>query len=123
MDQNSCEVMTAIQAAIKASALCEKIRMDLAGGDSHLKSDRSPVTIADYGSQAIICKMIREKFPHDTIVAEENSKELRRPDRSKILNRVTNYVNAFIPSSSPQDSSGPGPSAEIRSTSGPEFSV
>jgi 3'(2'), 5'-bisphosphate nucleotidase len=100
MDQNSPEVMTGIQAAIKASALCEKIRMDLTDGESLLKSDRSPVTIADYGSQAMICKFIRERFPNDTIVAEEDSKELRRPDRSKILERVTDYINAFIPDSS-----------------------
>jgi len=103
MDQNSPEVMTAIQAAIKASALCEKIRMDLAGGESLLKSDRSPVTIADYGSQAMICKLIRGRFPNDTIVAEEDSKELRRPDRSKILERVTDYINAFIPGSSSEE--------------------
>jgi 3'(2'), 5'-bisphosphate nucleotidase len=82
MDQNSPEVMTAIQAAIKASVLCEKIRMGLAGGESLLKRDRSPVTIADYGAQAIICNLIRERFPNDTIVAEEDSRELRRPDRS-----------------------------------------
>ena len=103
MDQNSPEVMTALQAAIKASALCEGIRMDLAGGGTLLKSDRSPVSIADFGSQAIICKLIRERFPDDTIVAEEDSKEIRRPDRSKILEQVTHYVNAFIPASSPEE--------------------
>jgi 3'(2'), 5'-bisphosphate nucleotidase len=95
--------VTAIQAAIKASAFCERIRTDLAGGESILKSDRSPVTIADYGSQAIICKLIRETFPNDTIVAEEDSKELRRPDRSKILEQVTTYVDAFIPTSSSKE--------------------
>jgi len=103
MDQNSPEVMTAIQTAIRASALCEKIRMDLAGGESLLKSDRSPVTIADYGSQAIICKLIRERFPDDTIVAEEDSKELRRSDRSRILEHIAGYVNAFIPVSSSEE--------------------
>jgi len=103
MDQNSPELMTAIQGAIKASALCEKIRMDLAGGESLLKSDGSPVTIADYGSQAMICKLIKERFPNDTIVAEEDSKELRRPGRSKILERVTDYINAFIPDSSSEE--------------------
>jgi 3'(2'), 5'-bisphosphate nucleotidase len=103
MDQNSPEVAIALQAAIKASALCEKIRMDLAGGESLLKSDRSPVTIADYGSQAIICKLIKERFPGTAIVAEEDSSELRKPDRSKILKQVTNYVNAFIPASSPEE--------------------
>ncbi len=103
IDQNSPETITAIHATINASALCEKIRMDLTRGESLLKSDRSPVTVADYGSQAVICKMIKEKFPHDPIVAEEDSKELRRPDRSKILERVTDYVNAFIPNSSSEE--------------------
>ena len=96
MDENSPEVATVIRAAVKASALCQKIRIDLVGGESILKSDRSPVTVADYGSQAIVCKLIRERFPDDTIIAEEDSKELRRPDRSKILEQVTNYVNTFI---------------------------
>ena len=103
MDQNSPEVMTGIQAVIKASSLCQRVSMDLVGGTSILKSDRSPVTIADYGSQAIICKLIRERFPHDTIVAEENSEELRRPDRSKILEQVKDYVNIFVPTSSPEE--------------------
>jgi len=97
MDQDSPEVMTAIQAVIKASVLCEKIKMDLSGGESLLKSDRSPVTIADYGAQAIICKLIRERFPNDTIVAEEDSRELRRPDGSRILGQVAGYVNTFMP--------------------------
>jgi 3'(2'), 5'-bisphosphate nucleotidase len=103
MDEHSPEVVTAIQAVVKASTLCQKIRMDLVGGESILKSDRSPVTVADYASQAIICKMIREKFPDDTIVAEEDSKELRRPDRSKILEQVTKYVNALVPASSSKE--------------------
>ena len=99
MDQNSPEVVTGIQAAVKASALCQRVRTDLVGAESILKSDRSPVTVADYGSQAIICKLIRERFPGDAIVAEEDSKELRRPDRSKILEQVTTFVNTFIPNS------------------------
>jgi len=103
MDQNSPEVVTAVQAAVKASALCQRIRTDLVGGESILKSDRSPVTVADYGSQAIICKLIRERFPNDAIVAEEDSEELRRPDRSKILEQVTTYVNAFVPTSSSEE--------------------
>jgi 3'(2'), 5'-bisphosphate nucleotidase len=100
MDENSPEVVTAIRAATQASALCQKIAGDLAGKESILKGDRSPVTIADYGSQAVVCKLIRERFPGDTIVAEEDSKELRRSDRIKILEQVTDYVNQFIPGSS-----------------------
>jgi len=103
MDEYSLEMLTAIQAAIKASALCQKIREDLVGGESILKKDRSPVTIADYGSQAIICKMVRERFPNDTIVAEEDSKELRRPNHSNILEQVTHYVRAFSPNASSKE--------------------
>jgi len=103
MDETSAEFVTALQAVIKASALCQKIRKDLVGGESLLKKDRSPVTIADYGSQAIICKLIKERFPGDTIAAEEDSKELRKPDHGKILEKVTSYVNTFIPGTSSEE--------------------
>jgi 3'(2'), 5'-bisphosphate nucleotidase len=103
MDENSIEVVTALQAITIASALCEKITKDLAGRESFLKSDRSPVTIADFGSQAIICKLIRERFPHDRIVAEEDSAELKKPNRSRILDQVTHYVNNFIQGASPKE--------------------
>jgi len=102
MDENSLEVVTAIQATITASVLCQKINRDLARRGSILKSDRSPVTIADYGSQAIICKWIKEKFPCDAIVAEEDSTDLRNPAHSRILEQVTHYVNDFVPDASPE---------------------
>jgi 3'(2'), 5'-bisphosphate nucleotidase len=102
MDENSHEVVTALQATIIASQLCQKIRKDLTGRESILKSDRSPVTIADFGSQAIICKFIKEKFPNDVIVAEEDSAELRKPGYSTILEQVTGYVRDLIPYASPE---------------------
>ena len=103
MDETSLEFVTALQAVKLASTLCQKIREDLAGRESILKSDRSPVTIADFGSQAIICKLIKEKFPDDIIVAEEDSKELKKTGHSKILEQITNYVNDLIPGSSPEE--------------------
>jgi 3'(2'), 5'-bisphosphate nucleotidase len=103
MDENSLEVITAIQAVTMASNLCQRIRRELIGGESILKSDRSPVTVADYGSQAIICKLIKDKFPDDIIVAEEDSEELKKPGQEKILEQVTQYVNDFIPKSSSEE--------------------
>jgi 3'(2'), 5'-bisphosphate nucleotidase len=102
MDENSLEFVTAFQATIMASELCQKIQKDLTEESSFLKGDRSPVTIADFGSQAIICKLIKEKFPNDVIVAEEDSAELKNPSYAKILERVTGYVHAFIPNASPE---------------------
>jgi 3'(2'), 5'-bisphosphate nucleotidase len=103
VDENSLEMRMAIQALIMASTLCQKVKVDLTGGESILKSDRSPVTIADYGSQAIICKFIKEAFPRDTIVAEEDSKELRKPHHLKILEKITYYVNDILPDSTQEE--------------------
>ncbi len=102
-DENSVEVTTALKAVQTASELCEKVRKELAGREAILKSDRSPVTVADYGSQAIICKLIKERFPHDIIVAEEDSKELRKPGHSSIRDQVISYVGQSIPGASSEE--------------------
>jgi 3'(2'), 5'-bisphosphate nucleotidase len=103
MEEHSPEVVTALNATIMASELCQKVKMDLTKEGSMLKSDKSPVTIADFGSQAIICKWIKEKFPNDIIVAEEDSTELKRPAHSKIREQVASYVRDFVPNASPKE--------------------
>lgn len=100
MNEISLEVTTAIQSALMASELCRKVQQELIGQVSFIKSDRSPVTIADYGSQAIICKLINDRFPEDVIIAEEDSGELRNPANTRILEQVTRYVNEIMPESS-----------------------
>lgn len=96
MEESSLEVTTALKAIRMASRLCQNVRSKLAEGVSIQKNDRTPVTIADFGSQAIVCKMIRDAFPDDRIVAEEDSSELRKPDRLHLLKRVTDYVGEFF---------------------------
>ncbi len=103
MDEYSPEAVVGLKAVVKASLFCERVRADFTGGASILKSDKSPVTVADYGSQAIICKLIRERFPNDTIIAEEDSRALRKPGHSTILEQVRNYVNLFLPVSSSEE--------------------
>lgn len=103
MDENFPEITTALQAIRLASRLCQKVRRELAEGASIQKSDRTPVTIADFGSQAIICKLIKEAFPGDPIVAEEDSSELKRPDHLPLLKRVTDTVREFFPEVSAEE--------------------
>ena len=119
MRESVLEVTTALQAAVMASDLCQKVERDLSGEVSFVKSDRSPVTIADYGSQAIICKLIRDRFPEDTIIAEEDSRELRNPDHTRIFEQVARYVSEEMSESSRSD----GQSGEIwrRGTGGGRF--
>ena len=52
-----------VETLIKAAELCREVRCKSKHNDSMTKRDESPVTIADYGSQAIICQMLKEKFP------------------------------------------------------------
>lgn len=89
------EKETAIQALTVASNLLRGIQDDLK--QSIQKEDRTPVTVADYGSQAVICKILNEVFPEDPIVAEEDSTALSKPEHAEILSRVTQYVKVSFP--------------------------
>ncbi|MCK4835868.1 MAG: 3'(2'),5'-bisphosphate nucleotidase, partial [Candidatus Aminicenantes bacterium] len=60
--------------------------------DSFSKSDRSPVTIADFLSQALICRILHQDFPDIPIVAEEDSRELKRDENRPILGRIISFI-------------------------------
>lgn len=84
----------AIDAVIKAGELCQQVQSEMVLTDAIQKSDRSPVTVADFGSQALICKAITEAFPDNIIVAEESAQALKK--NPQVLERVTQYVQRFI---------------------------
>lgn len=100
MDESSLEISVGLRALTLASQICQKVRTDLTAEAAIQKNDRTPVTVADYGSQAIICKTIQESFPNDVVVSEEDSNELRKPGRSNLLTQVTHYVRDFFPDAS-----------------------
>ncbi|NIQ38238.1 MAG: 3'(2'),5'-bisphosphate nucleotidase [Proteobacteria bacterium] len=92
----------AIRAVIAASNLCSRVRNSMADGSTMVKGDRSPVTIADFGSQAVVCRILKEAFPADPIVAEEDSRELARPENEEILREVVRHVQETIDGASPK---------------------
>jgi 3'(2'), 5'-bisphosphate nucleotidase len=79
-------------AVIEAMRICKTIQDELTGADSITKSDKSPVTIADFASQAIICRILKENFPDIPIVAEEKSDALKKPKNREILKRILQYI-------------------------------
>ncbi|GFH45660.1 3'(2'),5'-bisphosphate nucleotidase [Chaetoceros tenuissimus] len=89
---------TIVETLITAAELCREVRCKSKHNDSMTKRDESPVTIADYGSQAIICQMLKEKYPNDPVVAEEDAFTLSSPDMSEQLGQVTAYVATALPS-------------------------
>lgn len=90
---DKAKVQIAIDAVIKAMQLCEQVQTEMVSTDAIQKTDRSPVTVADFGSQALICKAIGDVFPDDVIVAEESAQALE--ENAALLERVTAYVNRF----------------------------
>lgn len=78
---------------LKAGKLCQQVQDEMVSTDAIQKSDRSPVTVADFGSQALICSAIGDAFPEDAIVAEEDAQSLKQ--NPTLLERVTEYVKRF----------------------------
>src|SRR5687768_4714482 len=63
----------AAREAVKAAGkLCMVVRQEMLGSPEKMeKAGKEPVTIADYGAQAIILRAIGEHFPNDASLAEE----------------------------------------------------
>ena len=77
------ELEIASIAVIRTSILTKKLSDSIAStqkSGTHTKDDKSPVTIGDYASQAIINHAIKLNFPNDEIVGEEDAEVLRKDD-------------------------------------------
>ncbi len=86
------ELRVALEAVSEAAALCRAVASELSP-EVLAKKDKSPVTVADFGSQAIICRALAEAFPDDPVIAEEDSAELREPANAPILEQVLRQVH------------------------------
>ncbi|KAG5519466.1 hypothetical protein PMAC_002093 [Pneumocystis sp. 'macacae'] len=73
-----------------AAAACAVHAVRRAGTDCIRKDDASPATAADFAAQALICAALRDAFPHDAVLAEEDAAVLRR--HPQLLHRVWRAV-------------------------------
>lgn len=92
------ELAAAKKAASLAACLCQKVQKELLQSDVQSKSDRSPVTVADYGSQAIVSFVLERELSAEplSLVAEEDSGDLRKDSGKDTLHRITKLVNETI---------------------------
>lgn len=90
----------AVEAVMMAAKLCEAVRRDMVP-EAMEKSDKSPVTVADYGSQAIICRALASAFPNDPVVGEEDAAELRTPEMAERLQQVTDFIKDVLDEAEP----------------------
>jgi 3'(2'), 5'-bisphosphate nucleotidase len=86
----------AVTAVREAARLCQAVQASLST-DALEKQDRSPVTVADFGSQALVCRVLQEAFPDDPIMAEEDAALLRADDHAEVRDEVVRQVQARHP--------------------------
>jgi 3'(2'), 5'-bisphosphate nucleotidase len=85
------ELRVAVEAVAQAAGLCQAVQAEITPAALE-KKDKSPVTVADFGSQALVCRALAAAFPGDPIVAEEDSAELRQPENALLAARVAEHV-------------------------------
>jgi 3'(2'), 5'-bisphosphate nucleotidase len=90
------ELEIATAAVRQAARVCRTVQTNLVTAATAEKKDKSPVTVADYASQAVVCAALHDAFPLDRIVGEEAADELRgSDDAAKALReKVTASVRA-----------------------------
>ncbi|MCM1981319.1 3'(2'),5'-bisphosphate nucleotidase [Lyngbya confervoides] len=96
------EKIIAIEAVLAATQLCEQVRQQISPAAIE-KKDKSPVTIADYGSQALICRALAEAFPQDPVIAEEEAAALGSAEMKLQLQQVTDSIRQVIPTVVPAE--------------------
>lgn len=87
------EYSTIRDAARQAAFLCLAVRHEMIGQTNSMeKAGKEPVTVADYGSQALVLQAIAAHFPGDASIAEERADEFDMlaadTQRSKVIHFV-----------------------------------
>jgi 3'(2'), 5'-bisphosphate nucleotidase len=93
MGRHDRELAAGLEAVRAAARICRSVAKRLVTADTLEKKDQSPVTVADFASQAIVCQRLERAFPADRVVGEEDSTELRQGGapalRDSVLRAVT----------------------------------
>lgn len=87
-----------LMALRQAMRLCQDIRAQAFGGIqkySEAKGASEPVTLADYGAQAILCRAIAHCYPEDAVIAEEDGTQFLRVTTPEQRRDLTARISRF----------------------------
>lgn len=90
------ETKFAIDIVRQASQLVKQVQAEMVS-PALTKDDLSPVTVADFASQALVGWALKETFPDQPLVGEEDASELRQTSGKLTLEQITQFVSQFIP--------------------------
>ncbi len=88
----SDELRVAVSAVRAASRVCVKVQRALVTAETLEKRDKSPVTVADYASQAVVCAVLGEAFAELPVVGEEAAAELREDANAALRASVAQHA-------------------------------
>ena len=88
------ELDAAVAAVRAASALCAGAQGLLSSGDTLTKGDDSPVTVADFAAQAVVCARLTDALGDIAMIGEEDAADLREPINADLLAGVVDLVGA-----------------------------
>ncbi len=91
------ERAAAIEAVEKAGRLCQVVQAALVDESSLAKKDKSPVTVADFGAQAVVSHTLVSAFPDVPLVGEEDADELRQAENAALRAQVVEHVQRAEP--------------------------
>jgi 3'(2'), 5'-bisphosphate nucleotidase len=83
-----------LEAVRRAAQLCHEVQQtEIVQSD---KTGKEPVTIADYGSQALICEALSRVFPDDAVMAEESGEQftslVAEAERSRVVELISKVL-------------------------------
>lgn len=95
------EARVALGAVRMGAGVCRAVQME-GVKEAGAKADRSPVTVADFAGQAVVARTLRQAFPQDPLVAEEDSAWLSLPENAETLQTVTRFAARAISEATPR---------------------
>lgn len=100
-DSEMPELRFAIQAVRQAAEVTRTVQANLKA-NTLTKSDRSPVTVADFAAQAVVARQLEDLFPDVSLVGEEDSGVLREESGRPVLDSVTELVQGVELDATPE---------------------
>jgi 3'(2'), 5'-bisphosphate nucleotidase len=91
-DPLAVELAAALTAVRAASDLCRSAQGRLLAGHTLTKHDQSPVTIADFAAQAVVCAELTGALGAVEMIGEEDAADLRSAHSASMLAAVTDLV-------------------------------
>ena len=80
-DRLADELIATIAAIRTASDVCRGAQGRLLAGHTLTKGDASPVTIADFAAQAVVCAELTDRLGDIAMIGEEDSNDLQTQPR------------------------------------------